>query len=155
MMMALAVIPINLISAETIVENYEVQIKIDITDAYYYAADDDNVENDIISFFTLDVKRNSGPMHKNVKFYLLATLRLPSGQYYDYLFMVTSPCNCHAAPVLYFSNHATEAGWYTIELTIILLKGNPRTSVGTESFEFDPPGGSTDGSDPLGCSILA
>ena len=25
---------------------------------------------------------------------------------------------------------------------------------GTESFDFDPPGGSTDGSDPLSCTIL-
>ena len=39
-----------------------------------------------------------------------------------------------------------------LEITISLLRADPKTGTGTESYIFDPPG-STGGSEPLGCGV--
>ncbi|HUT80108.1 MAG TPA: hypothetical protein VMZ29_02815 [Candidatus Bathyarchaeia archaeon] len=153
MIMTLTLIPINLVSAETIIQNEEILLYIDIQDAYYYADGIDNVENDIISHFTLIVHRLTYmPIRTIINFYLLVSLTLPSGVIYDYLFYVTSPCECVAYPTLYLINHASESGWYCLEITGILYTYTPYMVYGTEQYNFDPPGG-TDRTGPLGCII--
>ncbi|MBN1327845.1 MAG: hypothetical protein JXA54_00095 [Candidatus Heimdallarchaeota archaeon] len=153
LVMALALIPVNIVSAETYIQNKDIIVCIDIQDAYYYADGLDNIENDILSHFTLSVQRiNNMPGKIVVNFYLLVRLTLPSGVIYEYLFLVTSPCECIAYPTLYLINHATESGWYCLEITGILNGQKSQMISGTERFDFDPPGG-TDGTGPLGCII--
>ena len=151
--LAIMLIPINIVVAETVIYNNEVSVRINIDDAYYYSADDDDIENDIATHFTITVAKRCNNHKKNVNFYLLVGLTLPSGTYYEYLFLVTSPCVCTASPIAYFFNHASESGWYLVELTGILMTGDPVFAIGTEAYLFNPPGG-TDGTDPLTCSIM-
>ncbi len=153
LIMAITLIPVNIVSAETYIQNDNILIYIDIQDAYYYADSSDDIENDIISHFTLIVHRLTYmPIRTVINFYLLVSLTLPSGVIYDYLFLVTSPCECVAYPTLYLINHASESGWYCLEITGILNTNNPYLVYGTERFDFDPPGG-TDGTGPLACLI--
>ena len=148
------IVPINIVAAETFIYNDQLSVRIHIDDAYYYAADNDDIENDIATHFTITVTKKGNINHKKqVNFYLLVGLTLPSGTYYEYLFLVTSPCMCVATPTAYFYNHASESGWYLVELTGILMAGDPAFAIGTEAFVFDPPGG-TDGTDPLTCTIM-
>lgn len=152
--LAFTLIPINFIAAETLIFNNEVIVCIDIDNAYYFSADSDNIENDIATHFTITVEpRYYFNPRATVNFYLLVGLTLPSGRYYEYLFLVTSPIVCVATPTAYFFNHASESGWYLVEITGILLTGDPYYAIGTEACCFDPPGG-TDGTDPLTCTIL-
>ena len=152
----LAVIPINLCLGTTTVKNDLIAVTINIEDAYYYAEDSDGLENDIASIFTLDIEK----VHNDyftifTNFYLLLGVTLPSGKYYGYLFNVYCICNSgiHERPTAYFIDHATEPGWYLVEITVILVEYNTITDFGTESFYFDPPGG-TDGTNPDGCRIV-
>jgi len=152
--LAILLIPINIVAAETVIYNEQLSVSIHIDDAYYYAADNDDIENDIATHFTITVTKKGNFNHKKmVNFYLLVGLTLPSGTYYEYLFLVISPCVCVATPTVYFYNHASESGWYLVELTGILMTGDPAFAIGTEACLFDPPGG-TDGTDPLTCSIM-
>ena len=151
--LAIMLIPINIVAAETIIYNDNLTVSIQIDDAYYYSADNDDIENDIATHFTITVTKRCNNHKKMVNFYLLVGLTLPSGTYYEYLFLVTSPCVCTASPTAYFYNHASESGWYLVELTGILMSGDPAQAIGTEAYCFDPPGG-TDGTDPLVCSII-
>ena len=151
--LVLMLIPLNIVAAETVIFNNDVTVRINIDDAYYYAADDDDIENDIATHFTITVTKRTHNHKKVVNFYLLVRLTLPSGTYYEYLFLVTSPCMCVASPVAQFYNHATEPGWYLVELTGILMTGDPYYAIGTEAYLFDPPGGS-DPTEPLICSII-
>jgi hypothetical protein len=150
----LTLAPLSFVSSETKIENEDVIVFITINDAYYYTADEDGVENDIAAHFTLDVSRNS---HSNgrprIVFYIYLELFLPSGTSFLYLFKVTSPRECCASPTAYFYNHATESGWYSLEITGVLTKGDPALCIGTETFHFDPPG-STGGSEPPTCMII-
>ena len=88
-----------------------------------------------------------------VVFHMIVSLTLPSGICYCYLFKVTSSYDVRAYPTVYFMDHATESGWYLLEMTCILNLGHPGASSGTESFHFDPPGG-TEGTDPGQCYII-
>lgn len=145
----LVFIPINLTQSLTQVESDGTTVIIQITDAYYFAADKDDLENDVATEFTLDVFSRA---KNSVNFYLLVRLTLPSGIDYEYLYKVFSPCKASASPIVYFYNHATEEGWYCVEITAILAKGNQISGIGTETVFFDPPGG-TGGTDPLACKI--
>lgn len=144
--------PISLVVGATTIENESVVITIAIQNAYYFDADGDGKENDVAVDFLLDIHRKNGKKN-TVHFDLYAELILPSGISYLYLFKVTSSAHVQAQPTAYFYNHATEPGWYCIELTGVLYRGTPQYSIGTESYYFDPPGGTT-GTDPLTCKIL-
>ncbi|NHJ49620.1 MAG: hypothetical protein FK733_17655 [Asgard group archaeon] len=149
----IAVVPINLCLGTTNVSNHEIVVTISINNAYYYAADDDGIENDVAAEFSLDVYRNKFHNKRcSVSFYLLVALYLPSGYGYGYLFLVTCTGDVYAEPVARFFNHATESGIYCVEMTCILPCGPNCAYIGTESYCFDPPGGS-DGTDPLTCTI--
>lgn len=146
-----SILPIAVVNGATVIEDNDVVVIISIQNAYYYAAHEDGIENDIAVDFTLDIHRTT--QRKNlVHFDLWVQLTLPSGLSYLYLFKVTSSAHVYAQPTAYFDNHATESGWYCVELTGVLAKGNCITCIGTESYLFDPPGG-TEGTDPLTCMI--
>ena len=152
--MILTLIPINMIAAETVVQDYTTCVTLDILDAYYFAAEDDGLENDIAGYFMLKVESNRQlPPRKLVVFYLLVSLTLPSGKQYSYLWEVTSSYNIEVYPTVYFYDHATESGWYLLEITCFLNLGPKTTAFGTESYYFDPPGG-TEGTEPGECAIV-
>lgn len=149
-----AVIPISNVLGELYVADNEITVIINITNAYYTALDDDGIENDVVANFDMTVIKNSN-RHSNerLKFNLYVELILPSGLNYIYGYRVSCKKGVSVSPVIYLYNHATEPGWYTIELTCILADRGLVTGVGTESLVFDPPGG-TPGTEPGSCVII-
>ena len=145
-------VPINLTAAQTIIYNDNFIIEIDIRDAYYLDADEGFIANDILTQFEIEIYKNGFNIRKSMSFYLLISLILPSGDSYSYLFYVVAPSTYSSNSEVYFYNHATESGWYQVKVTGILLSGDYSNRIGTESFNFDPPGG-TDGTEPLGCRL--
>jgi hypothetical protein len=124
------------------------EIKIIITDAYYtdYGRSTTDIENDIIVDFIVELKKDLNintnakvPNQLKLKCYLF----LPSGQKYIYGFSFVTRDN-YLNLRLIFYNHATESGWYTVEIHGSYFHTE---TVATDTLTFDPPGG-TDGTDP-------
>jgi hypothetical protein len=154
LIIAFLLIPISFAAGETCVKNKETTVILNIEDATYFAADADGIENDVIAHFTLEVLRNRHNARNTAIFYILISLTLPSGYCYDYLFQVISDYNILAYITLIFYDHATEPGWYLLEITAILPSyGGYSYCIGTESYYFDPPG-SDEGTNPDGCTLL-
>ncbi|MCF2144816.1 MAG: hypothetical protein K9W42_14055 [Candidatus Heimdallarchaeota archaeon] len=151
----LAVTPLSLAKGRTVVSNGVFQVTIEITNAYYFAADADGIENDIAAEFTLNVEHEGMYccMNKVVDFYLLASLKCPSGYYHDYLFQFICVLDTYATPTIYFYNHAGEAGWYQVILTCYLPYYANYYVYGSDCFAFDPPGGDEGAGGPLQCEI--
>ncbi len=132
----------NSFSTETLNEPY---IGIEITNAFYADLDGNGIEDDIfvqvdLSFF--------GASTINFDYYIILTL--PSGESHAYTISLAS----HVDKLIidnYFWNHATEPGWYTVEVHTVLRTGG--VQILSDSMVFDPPGGS-EGSDPIGFSII-
>lgn len=129
-------------------------ITITITDAYYtdYGRSITNVENDIIVDFDVELVKelniNSNakvPNQLKLKCYLF----LPSGQKYIYGFNLVTKESFLSLRLIFY-NHATEPGWYTIEIHGSYFRTE---TVVKDSLTFDPPGG-TDGTDPPSIRLL-
>ncbi|NHJ85942.1 MAG: hypothetical protein FK734_10805 [Asgard group archaeon] len=149
----LAILPISFVSADIIIQNNEVAVIIGIDDAYYSAADSDGIQNDVIIDFSLEVLSTKFTYKTTCNFYICICLTLPSGTFYSYLYIVTSKLNIYVTPTAYLYNHATEEGWYRVEIIgLIYYTNTPVYDIGSEIFDFDPPG-STSGTDPLSCEI--
>jgi len=116
-------------------------IIIDIKDAYYCNADNGLEENDIVVNFDLYVKATY-----ILYFELYFRLILPSGNSYIYGYGVLT-IEDYLNGRFYFYNHATESGWYTVEIVGIIYQ--QPIAIGVDSYSFDPPG-ETEGSEPLG-----
>jgi len=116
-------------------------IIIEIKNAYYCDADNGLEENDIVVDFDLYVKTSC-----ILYFELYFRLILPSGNSYIYgygVLTIENYLNCS----FYFYNHATESGWYTVEIVGVIYQ--QPIAIGVDSYSFDPPG-ETEGSEPLG-----
>ncbi|MFX0092074.1 MAG: hypothetical protein ACFFBD_09965 [Candidatus Hodarchaeota archaeon] len=138
---------INPALGEICVQNHTVKVTLSITNAYYGEAEADGKENDVIVDFTIKTKElqhRSEPL----KFGLSLQITHPSGTSYTYDYIVICSRNGFYTPTAYFLNHAIESGYYRIDMTVSL----PKSKIATESYVFDPPGG-TGGTDPLGCCI--
>ena len=142
----LILIPSVLITQARVFKNPLIDIT--ITDAYYtdYGRSITNIENDIVVNFDveltkeLDINSNAKvPNQLKLKCYLF----LPSGKIFIYGFNLVTK-ESFLSLRLVFYNHATEPGWYTIEIHGSYFKTE---TVAVDSLTFDPPGG-TDGTDP-------
>ncbi|MFW9852817.1 MAG: hypothetical protein ACFFDS_07740 [Candidatus Thorarchaeota archaeon] len=123
-------------------------ITITIADAYYtdYGRSTSDAENDIVVDFNVELEKelniNSHAKVPN-QLKLRCYLFLPSGQKYIYGFNLVTK-DSFLSLRLVFYNHATESGWYTVEIHGSYFRTE---STVTDSLSFDPPGG-TDGTDP-------
>jgi hypothetical protein len=124
------------------------RITITITDAYYTdcGRSVSNSENDIIVDFNVELIKDIA-IDSNAKvpnqLKLKCHLYLPSGQKYIYGFNLVTKESFLSLRLIFY-NHATEPGWYIIEILGNYFKTK---TVATDSLTFDPPGG-TDGTDP-------
>ena len=152
--MIFAILPISAVVGETIVRDDELTVRIDITDAYYTALDEDNTENDIVAHFDMLIKRNGRKISNDrQKIDLYVELILPSETSYLFGFRIFCKPTISISPEIHLNNLATEPGWYTIILTCVLFDGALITGIGSEGLIFDPPG-STGGTEPGTCSII-
>ena len=152
--MIFAILPISEVVGETYVTDSEMTVMIDITDAYYTALDDDGIADDIVANFDMTVQKNGRQLpNERLKFDLYVELILPSGLNHLFGFRVTCKRGVCVSPIIHMHNVATEPGWYTITLTCVLFDRGFITGVGSESLEFDPPGGSPS-TEPKSCIII-
>ena len=153
-LMIFAFLPIGKAIGETYIADSDMTVMIDITNAYYTALDEDGKEDDIVANFDMVVTKNGRKLpNERLKFDLYVELVLPSGISHLFGFRVTCKRGVSVSPVIQMYNLATEPGWYTIILTCVLFDRGYITGIGTESLEFDPPGG-TPGTEPGSCVIL-
>ncbi|MHA1406583.1 MAG: hypothetical protein ACTSSG_04285 [Candidatus Heimdallarchaeaceae archaeon] len=130
-----------------VIETNNVTLELVIEDAFYTSLDSNNIQDDILSYFSLDIDCKDDK--KYVYFSLQIELTLPSGTSYSYLYnLKVFPGNYAATLILY--NHATEKGNYLLEITCVLY--DYYITSGTERFIFDPPG-ENEGSDPPFASL--
>ncbi len=114
-------------------------IDVEVIFANYTALEDDGYENDV--YAEVKVYLYGGETYT---FDYEITLTLPSGTSYTYLFIITT--NIEDLLIYnFFFNHATESGWYTIDVNVLLHTGGQSTD--SHTYTFDPPGGSP-GSEP-------
>jgi len=123
-------------------------ITITITEAYYtnYGRSTTNIENDIIVDFNVElIKDIAIDSHAKVpnQLKLKCYMYLPSGQKYIYGFNLVTKDSFLSLRLIFY-NHATESGWYTVEIHGSYFRTE---TVAIDSLIFDPPGG-TDGTDP-------
>ncbi len=139
-LLLVVILPILSVNSETTIDIGNISMTINITDAYYCDLNDDGFEDDVVSTFTIDIdNRNEEPF----LFITWIVLELPSGFYYDYCYnMDTSEDEYNYT--MNFYNHATENGWYTIDIFCLLFDGR-HLGFGVESYTFDPPGGDEGG----------
>ena len=68
----------------------------------------------------------------------MIVLELPSGLTYDYYYNMDTSEEEYSY-IMYFYHHATESGWYTVDIYCLLFDGR-HIGFGIESYTFDPPG---------------
>ncbi len=117
----------------------EQTISINITFANYTDLDGDGFQDDV--YAEVEVKLDGSSAYT---FEYNVTLTLPSGLSFSYKFIIST--NYQSFIIYhYFFDHAIESGWYTLNAEATLNNGGRSTTSNT--FVFDPPGGSG-GSDP-------
>jgi len=134
-------------SETTTIENNGIIMTITIVDAYYTALDPDGLEDDVVSHFTLNFESDN---FDDIFYDLDISLILPSETSFDYHYDLSTSV-FDLSYTIYFYNHATENGWYTVQITGTIFQGGYATD--TVDFTFDPPGG-TPGGNPLSLLIL-
>jgi len=109
--------------------------------ANYGDFDGDGFEDDVYINVTIDL---SGANVYNFQYIL--TLTLPSGLFYTYQYTIVTDSNL----VLhhYLMDHATEPGWYDVDVDITMKTGGISTA--HAEYIFDPPGGGSNGGSPDG-----
>ena len=105
-------------------------------DAYYTDLENDNANDDIVARLYVEIydPRVYAGM---LTFDIYLTLELPSGMQYSYHFHFTNWDTDGFLFTVYFHNHATESGWYTIH-AIGSIDDIPY-AIHTW-IKFDPPG---------------
>lgn len=140
------VITYSKVSSEVEIEGESIELEIEITNAYYTATNKDKIENDVIAHFNIDVDSEDDYAF----FEIIVALILPSGLSFAYEYAFNIEDDSFLEATMYFYNHATEPGWYIVEITGIIT--DETITTGVESYTFDPPGESGD-SDPLSVEL--
>lgn len=125
----------------------DITVELTISDAYYTDADDDTFADDVVANFELEIDSE-----KLTKLSLIFELTLPSGLEYSYSYYLKLAPDDYKGTMTFY-NHATEAGWYLLTITCILLEHNA-LAYGSETLLFDPPTGGEPGDDPPTVSLL-
>jgi hypothetical protein len=107
--------------------------------ANYTDLSKNGIEDDVYAIVEVDLFNN-----EVYTFDYYVKLTLPSGLYWEYLFVITT--NVQSFKIIHhFYHHAIESGWYIIDVVLTLHTG--AQFIVEETLIFDPPGG-TSGSDP-------
>ncbi|MHA1911669.1 MAG: hypothetical protein ACTSYA_08235 [Candidatus Kariarchaeaceae archaeon] len=148
-LLLVVILPILSVKSETTIDIGDISMTINIYDAYYCDLQGDGREDDVVAKFTIDIENEED------KYFLFITkivLELPSGYKYNYYYnMDTSEEEYDYT--MNFNNHATESGWYTVDIFCLLFDGR-HIGFGLESYTFDPPG-DADGGEPPTVELTA
>ncbi len=123
----------------------DTMVNITISEAYYADLDNDGYEDDV--FVETQLAFTGSSSSYNFDYYIVLTL--PSGLSYTYSFAASSKVDFLTIGN-YFWSHASEAGWYNVDIHIVMRTGG--VALTSESLIFDPPGG-TGGADPINISF--
>ena len=148
-LLLVVIFPILNVASETTIDIGNISMTISITNAYYCDLQDDGREDDVVSTFTIEIEnRNEQPF----LFITKIVLELPSGDHHDYFYNMDTSKEEYEY-TMYFYNHATENGWYTVDIYCLLFDGR-HLGFGIESYTFDPPGDG-DGGEPPAVELVA
>ncbi|MFW9786927.1 MAG: hypothetical protein ACFFE2_11940 [Candidatus Thorarchaeota archaeon] len=118
-------------------DNDDASLMVSIESADYLALDADQIENDIITEFTITLPDGEWSFGMT---YIYCEIELPSGLTF-YCEIVAIGSYNTLGLVLGWHNTAIETGWYTFRV-FARVYGNHVPDSGYDSFAFDPP---TDG----------
>lgn len=107
---------------------------VSIESADYLDLDGDQMEDDIITVFTLEVPDGDWEFHRTL---IYCKLVLPSGYYFSCVILVYGTYNRFTLTLGWY-NTAIEAGWYSFALCAYGIGYNP-PEPGFDSIIFDPP----------------
>ena len=128
---------VQAINPHKIVRRKNVELTIQIIDAYYTDLDNDSSQDDIFAIVRIE---NKGIIVANLDYYV--KMELPSGTVYSYhVRIITNKEILNLKN--YFWNHAYESGNYSLTVTVS-LKNIQRITTST-TLIFDPPGSSQGG----------
>jgi hypothetical protein len=114
------------------------QISIDIYAAGYFDLDNDESEDDVFTSFFITVSET--PRNSMVDIYY--RLKLPSGQTYIEMFQLSlsrDPDLLLSYYTIIGFNTATESGWYTATIDIVLDDELGGVYIASDTIIFDPP----------------
>jgi hypothetical protein len=141
-LLLVVIFPILNVTSETTIDIGAISMTINITDAYYCDLDGDTIEDDVFSTFTINIENEAD---KHFLFITKIVLKLPSGYHYNYYYKMDTSEPEYEYTICFY-NHATENGWYTVDIFCLLFDGR-HLGFGIESYTFDPPG-QDDGGEP-------
>ncbi|TFH03606.1 MAG: hypothetical protein E4H14_16425 [Candidatus Thorarchaeota archaeon] len=107
---------------------------VSIESADYLDLDGDQIEDDILTEFTITVPKGNWEF---VRTFVYCELVLPSGYYFNCLFLMIGSYNSVTLTLGWY-NTAIESGWYTFEV-YAWGSGPDAPDLGYDSVIFDPP----------------
>ena len=109
-------------------------LMVSIESADYLDLDGDQIEDDILTEFTVAVPQGDWDFERT---YVYCELVLPSGYYFNCLILVIGTYSSFTLTLGWY-NTAIESGWYTFFLGA-WGSGDDAPGLGTDSLVFDPP----------------
>ena len=117
---------------------------VSIESADYLDLDEDQIEDDIIIEFTIEIPRGDWDFHHT---FVYCELTLPSGYYFQGLILISGTYSSLSITLGWYDT-AIESGWYTIDIWACGL-GPDAPDLGHDSLIFDPPTDGNPSSPPL------
>jgi hypothetical protein len=112
----------------------EDSLMVSIESADYLDLDGDQIEDDILTEFTITVPEGDWDFSRT---YAYCELVLPSGYYFGCLILMIGTYNSVTLTLGWY-NTAIESGWYTFSI-FAWGTGNNAPEMGMDSVIFDPP----------------
>jgi len=136
-MVILAIMVLSLFTGEVQATDYGDtgdSLMVSIESADYLDLDGDQIEDDILTEFTVAVPQGDWDFERT---YVYCELVLPSGYYFNCLILVIGTYSSFTLTLGWY-NAAIESGWYTFVLGA-WGSGHDAPGLGTDSLVFDPP----------------
>ncbi|TFH00563.1 MAG: hypothetical protein E4H14_19525 [Candidatus Thorarchaeota archaeon] len=133
----LAMMVLSLFVGEVQATNYnenDDSLIVSIESADYLDLDGDQLEDDILTEFTITVPQGDWDFRYT---YIYCELVLPSGYYFNCLILMIGTYNSVTLTLGWY-NTAIESGWYTFSLWAWGY-GHVAPGLGSDSIVFDPP----------------
>jgi hypothetical protein len=133
----LALMVLSFFTGEVTAKDYSSSgdsLMVSIESADYLDLDGDQMENDILTEFTITVPQGDWDFHYT---YIYCELVLPSGNYFNCMILLIGTYNS-VTLCLGWYNCALESGWYTFSLWS-WGDGRDAPNLGHDSVVFDPP----------------
>jgi hypothetical protein len=122
---------------------------VSIESADYLDLDGDQIEDDILTEFTITVPEGNWVFDRT---YVYCELVLPSGYYFNCLILIIGNYNSVTLSMGWY-NTAIESGWYTFSLCSWGY-GRYSPDIGSDTIVFDPPTEGGPGSPPPSIEII-